>query len=38
LSNSSPFASGVQTGCLIALGVLGLLLLLGKIAQWTGAV
>ena len=37
MSARSPFASGLQTGCLIAIGLLCLLLLLGKIAQWTGA-
>jgi hypothetical protein len=30
----SPFVGGLQTGCLIAAGLLCLLLLIGKIAQW----
>jgi hypothetical protein len=38
MSGASPFRSGVETGCLIAAGLVGLLFLLGKIAQWTGAV
>ena len=33
---SGPFRSGFETGCLIALGLFGLLLLLGKCAQWMG--
>jgi len=37
VSPRSPFVSGLQSGCLIAIGLLGLLLLIGKIAQWTGA-
>ncbi len=35
MSSRSPFRSGVETGCLIAAGLFGLLLLLGKIAQWS---
>ena len=38
MSSRSPFVSGLQSGCLIAVGLFCLLLLLGKIAQWTGAV
>jgi len=38
VSSRSPFVSGLQTGCLIAVGLFCLVLLLGKIAQWTGAV
>ena len=33
----SPFVSGLQTGCLIALGILLLVLLIGKLAQSSGA-
>jgi len=34
--SASPFREGVGTGCLIALGLFGFLLLLGKFAQWSG--
>lgn len=33
--SASPFRSGLETGCLIALGLFALLLLVGKIAQWS---
>lgn len=36
--SGSPFRSGVETGCLIAFGIFALLVLIGKIAQWTGSV
>ncbi len=32
---SEPFASGFKAGCLIAAGLVCLLLLIGKIAQWS---
>jgi hypothetical protein len=35
VSTPSPFSTGLQNGCLIAAGLFGLLLLIGKIAQWT---
>ena len=37
MSTPAPFVSGLQSGCLIAVGLLALLLLIGKVAQWTGA-
>ena len=33
---ASPFRDGFSTRCLIAFGLFGLLLLLGKCAQWMG--
>ena len=34
--NAGPFRQGLGSGCLIALGMFGLLFLLGKCAQWMG--
>ena len=33
--SASPFRQGIETGCLIAVGIFGLLILIGKIAQWS---
>ena len=33
---SGPFRQGFGEGCLLAFGLFGLLLLLGKCAQWMG--
>jgi hypothetical protein len=31
---AGPFRSGFESGCLIAVGIFALLLMLGKCAQW----